>query len=112
MHHSEHEHIDFGTGQKTLGMYFAGVAGCVILTLIPFFAVMSGQLGRIESIVIIFTSAVLQFLVQIFAFLRLNVRTEQGLYNVMAFVYTLMILLCIVAGSLWIMANLDYYMMN
>lgn len=112
MKHREDDHLDFGTGQKKLSIYSLGMAACVVLTVIAFYTVMSGQFTRIETIAIIFSAAVIQFLVQIFCFLRLNVKTEQGVINMLAFIYTIMILLCIVAGSLWIMANMNYYMMN
>ncbi len=112
MTHHDTSSPDFGTGHKNLKVYSIGMAICVVLTIIAFHAVMSGMFSRILTIAIIFTSAVTQFLVQIICFLRLNVRTEQGVVNVFAFIYTLVILLCIVAGSLWIMANMNYYMMN
>lgn len=112
MTHHDTEHLDFGTGQKKLNIYSIGMAACIVLTIIAFQVVMSGQFTRIETIIIIFSAAVIQFLVQVFCFLRLNTHTEQGVINVFALIYTVVILLCIVAGSLWIMANMNYYMMN
>ena len=112
MTHHESSSPDFGTGHKKLSIYTLGMVICVVLTVIAFHAVMSGMFTRIQTISIIFSAAVAQFLVQIIFFLRLNVRTEQGIVNVFAFIYTLVILLSIVAGSLWIMANMNYYMMN
>lgn len=103
---------DFGTSHKKLSIYSIGMVICVVLTIIAFYAVMSEMFTRIQTIAIIFSAAVAQFLIQIIFFLRLNVKTEQGVVNVFAFIYTLVILLCIVAGSLWIMANMNYYMMN
>jgi len=103
-------HLDFGTGEKKLNIYSIGMAICVVLTIISFHAVMSGMFTRIHTIEIIFASAVAQFLVQVIFFLRLNIDTEQGVINVFAFIYTILILLCIVAGSLWIMVNTNYYM--
>lgn len=112
MTHHDTSSPDFGTGHKKLSIYTLGMVICVVLTIIAFYAVMSELFPRIITIAIIFAAAVTQFLVQIIFFLRLNVRTEQGVVNVFAFIYTLVILLCIVAGSLWIMANMNYYMMN
>lgn len=103
---------DFGSGQKKLGIYTLGVIGCAILTLISFWAVMSHQFSRWEVFAIIFYSACIQFLVQVVCFLRLNTQTEQSRTNVMTIMFTGVILLCIVAGSLWIMSNLDYNMMH
>jgi len=109
MNHHEVEQIDYGTGQKKLGIYVSGMIGCVILTIVSFWAVMSGKLSRWEMFTIIFASACIQFLVQVITFLRLNTQTERGKTNVMSLVFTGIILLCVVIGSLWIMGNLNFY---
>jgi cytochrome o ubiquinol oxidase operon protein cyoD len=73
---------------------------------------MMGQFSKLQTFLIIYSTAFTQFLVQLVCFLRLNTRTEQGQINVMAFVFTLMILLCVIFGSLWIMWNLNFYMVH
>lgn len=103
---------DYGTGQKKLSIYLVGVFFCVVLTLIAFGAVMTDKYSHLTTFAIIFSAAVIQFFIQVIFFLRLNTQTEQGKVNVMAFIFTGVILLCIIAGSLWIMWNLNYYMMN
>lgn len=103
---------DFGTGDKTLGIYVVGLIGCTILTLISFWAVMSHHFVKWEAFVIIYISACIQLLVQVICFLRLNTETEQGRINVMSFIFTVVILLCVVFGSLWIMWNLNYNLMS
>ena len=109
MSHHEVGQSDYGTGQKKLGMYLAGVISCIILTIIAFWAVMSERFSKVEVLTIIFSAACIQFLVQVICFLRLTTETEQGKTNVMTFVFTGVILLCFVVGSLWIMNNLNYY---
>ena len=109
MSHHEVEQSDYGTGQKKLGMYLAGVISCIILTIIAFWAVMSERFSKREILIIIFSAACIQFLVQVICFLRLTTETEQGKTNVMSFIFTGVILLCFVIGSLWIMNNLNYY---
>jgi len=103
---------DFGTGQKKLEIYVFGVISCVILTVIAFGAVMSKWFSIHETFIIIFAAACIQFLVQVLCFLRLNTKTEQARTNVMSILFTLVILVTIVIGSLWIMWNLNYYMMH
>ncbi len=112
MGHHELDQPDYGTGQKKLGIYVLGVIGCAILTLLSFWAVMSGRFDRTATFVIIYASACIQFVVQLVCFLRLNTQTEQSRTNVMSLVFTGVILVSIIVGSLWIMANLNYYMMN
>lgn len=110
-HHGINE-ADYGTGQKKLGMYLIGFISCSILTLISFWSVMSQRFSKIEILVIIFSSACIQFLVQVIFFLRLTTATEQGRTNIMTFLFTGVILISIILGSLWIMWNLNYYMMH
>ena len=101
---------DFGTGQKKLGLYLIGFIICSILTLFSFWAVMSEQFARDVVLTFIFASAVVQFLVQVVFFLRLTTETPQGRMNVMTLLFTVVVLVTILTGSLIIMWNLDYYM--
>lgn len=112
MNHHELQQPDYGTGQKKLGVYFIGFVSCTLLTLFSFWVVMAAKLLRLETFVLIYSAAIIQFLVQLICFLRLNTQTEQGKNNVLAFVFTGVILVTIIVGSLWIMWNLNYYMMN
>lgn len=112
MDHHDDEPIDYGTGQKKLSVYIVGIILCSILTIIAFWTVMSGQFSKLETFVIIYAAACIQFFVQVICFLRLNTQTEQGRTNVMALVFTIVILISIIVGSLWIMWNLDYNMMH
>ena len=108
-HHDVNE-ADFGTGQKKLGLYVIGFISCSLLTLFSFWAVMSEQFSRAEVLSFIFVSAIIQFLVQVIFFLRLTTSTAQGRMNVMTLVFTAVVLITILTGSLVIMYNLDYYM--
>ena len=110
-HHSEIQ-PDFGTGQKTLGIYTFGVICCAILTIISFGTVMYSNLARTQIFTIIYFSALIQFFVQVVCFLRLNTKTTQSRINVMSILFTIVILTTILLGSLWIMANVNYNMTN
>jgi cytochrome o ubiquinol oxidase operon protein cyoD len=112
MHHEESHQSDYGTGEKTLGVYLIGLVACVLLTLLSFWVVIANELPKSQIFAIIYSSACIQFFVQLVCFLRLNTKTEQGKMNVMALVFTGVILTSIILGSLWIMWNLNYYMMN
>lgn len=110
----EHQTIqpDYGMGQKNLIVYVIGFIICSILTLLSFYAVMSGNFARWQAFTIIYSSACIQFIVQIICFIRLNTKTEQGRTNVMSLLFTGVILFSIVVGSLWIMWSLNYSMMH
>lgn len=103
---------DYGTGPKKPGLYFVGFISCSLLTLLSFWSVMSQRFSKLDVLALIFSSACIQFLVQVIFFLRLTTQTEQGRVNIMTFLFTGVILTSIILGSLWIMWNLNYYMMH
>lgn len=103
---------DYGAGPKKIGLYLVGFISCSLLTLFSFWSVMSQRFSKLEVLALIFSSACIQFLVQVIFFLRLTTQTEQGRTNIMTFLFTGVILTSIILGSLWIMWNLNYYMMH
>ena len=103
---------EFGVGQKTYGIYILGFILCIILTLIPFYAVMHQAASKQGLLVILFVSAILQFFVQTICFLRLNCQNEHGKMNVLVLTFTGVVSFIIIGGSLWIMSNLNYFMMH
>lgn len=103
---------DYGLGKKKLGVYSFGIVLCLILTVIPFYAVMYQPFASVQSIFYtIIVCAVLQLLVQVKCFLSMNTKTPQAQYNVMSFIFTLVILTVVIGGSMWIMYHLNYNMM-
>ena len=62
IHHQTIE-SDYGTGKKSLKIYLIGFFLCVVLTLIPFYAVMYETFTRAQNLSSLsFASAVIQFL--------------------------------------------------
>jgi cytochrome o ubiquinol oxidase subunit IV len=105
-------HLDYGTGEKKLSTYLIGLSICVVLTLLAFWSVMHPMFDRMNTFIVIYSLACIQFVVQLIFFLRLNTTTPQGKNNVMALIFTIIILICVVFGSLWIMYNLAYNMIH
>lgn len=60
----------------------------------------------ISSVVVL---ALVQFTVQLVYFLHLG-RESKPRWNLMAFLFMLLVVIIVVFGSLWIMNNLDYHM--
>lgn len=112
MEHHRINEPDYGTGQKKLELYLVGFISCSILTVFSFWSLMSHRFSKLEVLALIFSSACIQFLVQVIFFLRLTTQTPQGRTNIMTFLFTGVILTSIICGSLWIMWNLNYYMMH
>ncbi|HKK04688.1 MAG TPA: cytochrome o ubiquinol oxidase subunit IV [Gammaproteobacteria bacterium] len=96
-----------GLGHASARTYLTGFILAVILTLIPFALVMDNWLSWTATVVAIFTLAVIQILVHLHYFLHLDTSSSQR-WNVMAIVFTGIIVLILVGGSVWIMFSLRY----
>ncbi|WP_308637200.1 cytochrome o ubiquinol oxidase subunit IV [Paenibacillus silvisoli] len=103
--HGNHAHGGHEEGgHGSLKEYVIGFAISIILTIIPIFVAMKGWLEGTSAVVVLIGSAVLQFAVQLLFFMHL--REEKGpRYNLMTLILGLVIVVTIVAGSIWIMAN-------
>lgn len=86
--------------------YLTGFAASLVLTVLAFLLVGRHALGRKMLIGVIMLLALTQFLVQAIYFLHLGRETKPR-WKLAAFVFMIGIVLTIVVGSLWIMANLD-----
>ena len=98
-----------GHGSKQT--YLVGFGLSAVLTAIPFWLVMTGALGNsgaTAAVVILF--AVLQILVHTICFLHVNTQAESG-WTLIAYLFTGVILLITISGSLWIMYHLSSNMM-
>lgn len=107
-HAVSHEHDE---SHGSLKSYIIGFALSVVLTLLSFGAVMSGQLPRNVALVAIVVLCVAQLLVQLSFFLHLGMSPKQR-ENMLAFAITLMFLTIIVVGSLWVLHNMNANMMH
>lgn len=91
--------------------YLMGFLLSAVLTTIPFWLVMTGALqDKQATVLIVIALAVVQILVHTVAFLHLNTRSEGG-WTLMAYIFTAVIVLIVISGSLWIMYHLNSNMM-
>lgn len=90
--------------------YIKGFVFSLILTIIPFFFAYTGMLSRETTIAILVVSAVVQLVVHLFYFLHMD-SSEKGIFNLVSFVFTSVIVFIVIAGSIWIMWNLNHNMM-
>jgi cytochrome o ubiquinol oxidase operon protein cyoD len=98
-----------GHGSKQ--SYLIGFALSAVLTAIPFWLVMSGALGsRGATAAVVIVFAALQIIVHTICFLHVNTQAENG-WTLIAYIFTGVILLITIAGSLWIMYHLNSNMM-
>lgn len=113
MNHNTHP-MDHGhdTGaHATLGGYLTGFGLSVVLTAIPFWLVMSGVLGDkgITALAVIVFAAI-QIVVHMIYFLHMSPRSEGG-WTMMALIFTLVMVLITLVGSMWVMYHLNSSMM-
>jgi len=93
-----------------LTSYIIGFATSVVLTLAAFFVVVRPGFFHLESgttLAVILTLAIVQLIVQLLFFLHLG--DESGpRWKLAVFVSTIILVLIVVVGSLWIMNHLNY----
>ena len=111
---SSHDEVSIepASGQKTLKAYVVGFVLCIILTLIAFGLVQAHTLSDTNLYLSLAGLAIVQLFVQSVCFLTLNSSSPEGRWNLFPFLFTLLIIAILVSGSLWIMYNLNYNMMN
>ncbi|HEY4318931.1 MAG TPA: cytochrome o ubiquinol oxidase subunit IV [Herbaspirillum sp.] len=109
--HDDH-HDDSGAAHSTLSGYMTGFLLAVILTAIPFWLVMRG-VGAAESntiALIILGFAAVQMVVHMIYFLHMNTRSEGG-WSMLALIFTLVLVVITLSGSIWVMYHLNHNMM-
>jgi cytochrome o ubiquinol oxidase operon protein cyoD len=106
----QHEmNVEQGGNQKTLSSYLLGFSLSLLLTMVAFALVQWKWLTQVPLYLALSGLALAQLLVQTICFLRLNVSAE-GRWNLLPFLFTLLIIVILAGGSLWIMYNLNYNM--
>lgn len=105
------EALKYGTGKKTLNAYIKGLGLSLLFTFLAFGIVVYHPFSSTMAYVSLVVLAILQFLAQVVFFLRMNLSPE-GRWNTMPFVFVIMIIFILVAGTCWIMYNLNYFMVN
>jgi cytochrome o ubiquinol oxidase operon protein cyoD len=99
-----------GASKGSLRSYTTGFILAIVLTVLAFALVMSGVLPRLATLFGIFGLAIVQMLAHLHYFLHLDT-SSAARWNVLALLFTLLILIIFVGGTIWIMYNLNYRMM-
>ena len=109
--HDDHGHDDGGHAESTLKGYAIGFILSVILTAIPFWLVMTKAFDspHTTSIVVLGFAAV-QIVVHMVYFLHMNSRSEGG-WNMLALIFTIVVVVITLSGSLWVMFHMNANMM-
>lgn len=108
--HGDHGHDDVGY-HATVGGYAIGFILSVILTAIPFWLVMNKIIeSPAMTAFVILAFAVVQIVVHMVFFLHMDAKSEGG-WNMLALIFTLVLLVILLAGSLWVMHHMNTNMM-
>ncbi len=99
--------IPHGTKQS----YMTGFILSVILTAIPFIVVMSGGFASARfTAFLVLAFAVVQIIVHMIYFLHMNLKSESG-WIMTAVIFTVIVLVIAIIGTIWVMYNMDINMM-
>jgi cytochrome o ubiquinol oxidase operon protein cyoD len=115
LHHAEHAaaHGDVSHGQSSHGSrnsYIVGFILSAILTVIPFWLIMSQTMTGFSAVWVIAGFAAAQVAVQVYFFLHVDFSPEQR-NTLYSFLFTLFVVAIVMVGSLWIMHNANENMM-
>lgn len=114
--HSEHDHHDHhdheGDGHHgSLKDYAIGFVLSVILTAIPFWLVMAKVFDKSSTTaIVVLAFAAVQVLVHMVYFLHMNNKAEGG-WSMLSTVFTVVLLVIVLAGSIWVMYHMNKNMM-
>lgn len=112
-HHVEHDahHEEGGHAHATMRGYLTGFVLSVILTAIPFWLIMGKVIANpAVAAAVILAFAAVQILVHMVYFLHMNTKSEGG-WNMLALIFTLVLVVITLAGSLWVMHHMNLNMM-
>jgi cytochrome o ubiquinol oxidase subunit IV len=99
-----------GASRGSLKSYLTSFVLSLILTAIPFALVMGGAVSASAALAGIFSAGIVQILVHLHYFLHLDT-SSAARWNVLAMIFTFLIMVLFVGGTLWIMYTLNYRMM-
>lgn len=112
---SHHENtvtdIEFGSDHGTVRSYIVGFMLSLLLTIIPFVLVAQHTFSNETLYIVIGLFALAQLFVQLVYFLHLSPKSHAR-WNLSVFIFTFIVVMILVVGTLWIMFNLDYFMMH
>ena len=104
--HLGHEAHNHGSVKS----YMIGFVLSVILTAIPFALVMTGVLPKQATALLVMGFAVVQIVIHMVYFLHMNSKSEGG-WTMLALIFTVIVVVIALSGSLWVMYHLNTNMM-
>lgn len=101
-----HDQVD-GPGYGSLRTYLIGFGLAAILSVLAFWIVSNGGLGGgFRTELVVAALALGRVIVHMVYFLRVNATAEGG-WTFLALIFTLMVVVLVLIGSLWVMYHLN-----
>jgi cytochrome o ubiquinol oxidase subunit IV len=110
MHQTQTSIDSAGAGRGTFKSYTTGFVFALILTAVPFWSVMNGEIPRTATLITIFTAAAAQIMVHLRYFLHMDA-SSRARWNVLAVVFAVLIMTLVIGGTIWIMYHLNANLM-
>jgi cytochrome o ubiquinol oxidase subunit IV len=111
VHSHDHHDPHGGAAHGSRRGYWTGFLLSAVLTAVPFALVMTGAISDTRVTAgIVMASAVIQIVVHMVYFLHMNTRSEEG-WTLMALIFTAILVVICIAGSLWVMYHMNTNMM-
>ncbi|WP_434677090.1 cytochrome o ubiquinol oxidase subunit IV [Pseudomonas sp. R1-18] len=110
MYHQSPVHSSAGTSHGSSRSYLVGFIISVVLTLIPFGLVMYPSLPRNVTAWLVVATGAIQIFAHLKYFLHLDTAVEQR-WNLIALIFSAVIILLLVGLSLWIMNGIHHNML-
>ncbi len=105
--HEPPQKIEYGTGQA----YLTGLLLSIFLTFAIYFTAVGSLFSGLLHDVVLGLLGIVQAVVQLVFFLHV-MKEPKPRWNMLMFYFMLMVLVIIVFGSIWIMNNLNYNLMD
>jgi len=87
-----------------------GLAVSAFLTVVVYFIAVNAYVTGAELIVVILGLGIVQAAMQLIFFFHLGLESKPR-WNLMIFLFMVMVIILIIGGSMWIMSNLHYNLM-
>lgn len=109
--HDNHAGAHAADEHGTFNSYLTGFILAVVLTAIPFWIVMGKVFDKSSTTaLVVLAFAAVQIVVHMVYFLHMTTRVESG-WSMMALIFTTVLVVIMLSGSIWVMYHLDHNMM-
>ena len=110
-HHDHHDAQQMGADHGTMKSYLIGFVLAVLLTALPFWLVLGKVLDNSSTTALVVLGlAAVQIVVHMVYFLHMNTKSEGG-WSILALIFTTMLVVIMLSGSIWVMYHLNTNMM-